>query len=195
MHFSESLHAMYEMSNALTEVENRQKEFLKNVESLKQKVRVSQERIVEQAEVVLQRTPLTFKPRKVPTNIDEEDPVLNETTLPSPLKPEVLSILKEPSSDQSEFVNPTEPADNADVQSHTPAAFSDILEASISQPSVSTSTTHIENDVPCPASVGDEKQNSGNSEDMQSGDSSTQNILDETPSASDDCTAITEINQ
>ncbi|CAG7820642.1 unnamed protein product, partial [Allacma fusca] len=47
------------------------------------------EKIAEQVESALKRTPLTFNPRKVPTNIDEEDPALNETTLPSPLKPEV----------------------------------------------------------------------------------------------------------
>jgi len=42
-----------------------------------------------QVEDILLRTPLTFKPWKVPTNIDAEDPVLQEISLPSPLKPEV----------------------------------------------------------------------------------------------------------
>jgi len=42
-------------------------------------------------EDVLVRTPLKFKPRKVPTAIDDEDPTLAEmeTSLPSPLKPQV----------------------------------------------------------------------------------------------------------
>jgi hypothetical protein len=45
-------------------------------------------------EDVLERTPLKLKARKVPTNIDEEDPAQSEieTSLPSPLKPEVVSL-------------------------------------------------------------------------------------------------------
>lgn len=50
------------------------------------------DRVTEQVDKILKRTPLTFKPRKVPTNIDEEDPALNETSLPSPLKPEVSLV-------------------------------------------------------------------------------------------------------
>jgi hypothetical protein len=76
------------------ELETRSQEFLKNAEHLKQKMKHKQEKIAEQVESALRRAPLTFNPRKVPTNIDEEDPALNETTLPSPLKPEVVSVLK-----------------------------------------------------------------------------------------------------
>jgi len=42
MHFSESLHAIQEMTNAVTEIENRSQEFLKNAENLKQKLKQRQ---------------------------------------------------------------------------------------------------------------------------------------------------------
>ncbi|ODM90317.1 Rab5 GDP/GTP exchange factor [Orchesella cincta] len=92
-YFLESIHAMEEMSNVVSELELRQQEFLKNVEKFKKNMKDKEDRVTEQVDKILKRTPLTFKPRKVPTNIDEEDPALNETSLPSPLKPEVVSIV------------------------------------------------------------------------------------------------------
>jgi len=94
-YISESLHSMRELSSVVSEMKQRHEEFLQNIENLRQTLKKKEEWVSGQVDTILERTPLTFKPRKVPTNLDEEDAGTWQSSLPVPLQPEVVGVVSQ----------------------------------------------------------------------------------------------------
>jgi len=85
------MHLVYEQLAVLEDLRNRYIHFVEGAAAMKEEMHKFKSDIAKEVSAVLARTPLTFQPRKTPTDIDSENPTCE--ALPPPIVPQVRSYL------------------------------------------------------------------------------------------------------